>query len=180
MCEIWVLIVMSGRVGELADRKGLNGTLFRLLFVLGWIFGQVFGFIVGFALLAARGGDGTNLFIVYPISFICAMLGAGSSYLLMAVIPEAKKSGRGSYMDDYYEYQRTGKINTKKRYDDQDEDEDRPKRRRRRDDDDDDRPRRRRDDDRARRRDDDDDDRPRRRRDEDDDDRPRRRRRDED
>jgi hypothetical protein len=178
--EILILWLGSNKVSEMAESKGYSGLLFRLLFIASWFLGAILSTCLGFA-LSSSGGRGPSFLAVWVYAIIGAFLGIGAVTLLVAVLPEPPRK-RG-YMDDYEEYQRTGRVHDYRRdYDDGYEEgrrrsrEERRSRRPREDDRDDprqydDRPRsddRYREDDRPRRRDRDDDDRPRRpRRDED-------------
>jgi hypothetical protein len=186
MLEILILWFGSNKIAEMAENKGQSGLLWRLLFIASWFLGAIFSACLGVALVSA-GGRGPSNLAVYGYAIVGAFLGIGAVTLVIAVWPEPRR-GRG-YMDDYEEYQRTGRVH---RYGDR-EDSRRQPRRRPRDDEYEDRPRRRyeddrprrddryREDDRPRRQSRDDEDRPRRPRDDDYDDRPRRpRSRDED
>lgn len=130
MLEILIIIVGSGKVAEMAENKGYSGTLFRILFILGWFFGALMGLLIGGVWSASRGASGPD----FCIFFICYLMGGclaiGAVALLVAVLPEPTRE-RG-YMDDYAEYQRTGRVHDYRRDGDDDGDEDEEERRPRR------------------------------------------------
>src|SRR5262245_42319661 len=181
MLEILVLILGSNKIAEMAENKGHSPLLWRILFIAGWLFGAGFSALIALV-ITGSGPRGPNFCAAGIGYLIGGLLGIGAVTLALAVWPEPPRE-RG-YMDDYYEYQQTGRVSSygrprRPRRPRDDEHEERP-RRRPRDDDDEDRPRRRSEDDDRPRRDERyrEDDRPRRR--DRDDDRPRRPRRDED
>jgi hypothetical protein len=80
MLESIALIVLIGKVSDMARRRGRSTSLFGLMLLIGWLVGEGAGGTLGY--LAHSGG--TNLLLIYGLALAGATVGAGIAFLVAA------------------------------------------------------------------------------------------------
>lgn len=109
MLEFMLVFYLANRVADIVENKGYGGTLWRVLFVVAWIGAEILGLAFGMVMRSAAGLEPFGASVVgYALLF--ALLAGGMVFLVALVLPTHGPTRSGSYMDDYHEYQRTGRI----------------------------------------------------------------------
>jgi hypothetical protein len=122
--EILLLWGLCRKIGEMVEAKGHSRLLYQGVLVAMWFGGELTGAIIGVIVISALGGTGQrDLCFCYLCAFFFAAVGAGSAFLVAAVLPN---QGRREFYDrEYYRRRSMGP------------DADEPRRRIRRDEEDD-------------------------------------------
>jgi hypothetical protein len=81
MIELIVLIVLMGKIGDMARRRGRSPNLFGLLLLVCWFGGEAAGAVLGYLLSGAGGAGKPNLLLIYGPALVGAALGAGIAFL---------------------------------------------------------------------------------------------------
>ena len=82
MIEIIVLIVLMGKIGNMARRRGRSPNLFGLLLLACWFAGEVVGAVLGYILSGAWNWGKPNTLLIYGLALVGAALGVGIAFLV--------------------------------------------------------------------------------------------------
>ena len=83
MLEIYLVWRLANYIGNEATRKGLKKGRYQFMAVLLWILGEFGGAILGSAIFT----DTSSVWPTYGIAILGAVLGAGTAFLVMKVLP---------------------------------------------------------------------------------------------
>lgn len=93
MLEIFIVVHLCRKLGELCRSRGRTAGWYQLLLVVAWIFGEIFAAIMGAIVYFLI--DGTNradfeppMAVLYLSGLAGAGLGAGSVFLLVKMLPD--------------------------------------------------------------------------------------------
>jgi hypothetical protein len=83
MIEIIALLVLLGKIGDMARRRGRNPSLFGLLLLVCWLGGEVAGAVLGYMLSGStQAGEPNLLLLIYGLTLAGAAIGAGIAFLV--------------------------------------------------------------------------------------------------
>jgi len=87
MLEIWLLWVLTKRIGKIVEQKDRKSGWYKILTVLLWLGGEFTGVIVGIAIV-----DKFELseWVAYLFGWVGAAVGAGIAYLIANKLPSVK------------------------------------------------------------------------------------------
>jgi len=104
MCvlEIAVLWGLCRKIGEMVEAKGHSRLLYQAVLVAMWFGGEITGFVIGVIVMGALGSGGQrDICFCYLSAFFFAAVGAGSAFLVAAVLPN--QGGQRAFYDrEYY------------------------------------------------------------------------------
>jgi hypothetical protein len=86
MLEILAIYFLGKGVGNQAERKGLSGSLFTLLFIGLWFIGEAIGFVIGLNANSDKSGS-ERILAAYPLALVFAILGAGTTFMVVVIWP---------------------------------------------------------------------------------------------
>ena len=99
MLEIFIVVHLCRKLGELCRSRGRTAGWYQLLLVVAWIFGEIFAAIMGAIVYFLI--DGTNradfeppMAVLYLSGLAGAGLGAWSVFLLVKFLPNLKDDER--------------------------------------------------------------------------------------
>jgi hypothetical protein len=86
MIEIITLIVLLGKIADMARRRGRSPALFSILLLVCWFVGEAAGFVLGFVLSGARGTGEPNWLLIYGLALAGAAIGGALAFLIARAI----------------------------------------------------------------------------------------------
>jgi hypothetical protein len=80
--EIIALMVLMGRIGDMARRRGRHPALFSLLLLVCWFGGEVAGAVLGYVLSNPGGTAQPDTPLIYGLALLGAAVGAVAAFLV--------------------------------------------------------------------------------------------------
>jgi len=87
MIEVVALVVLLGKIGDMARRRGRSPNLFGLMLVICWCVGEIAGGILGFILgLTLERSMNVNPLVFYTVALLGGALGGWIAFRIAGLI----------------------------------------------------------------------------------------------